>query len=245
MTGMNINGGTFASSGVNIWQGWNATFAVTGCTTNASAWNGWNQTYQLQGVGFQGQCQVTGLPANSLQPGQLVTAEQLNALWAGWNASYTFTVQSGSVTPVWNGWNTGYAQVPKAQREAREAQMTEANRRYAEEQKVAAGKAKAVKERAEKLLREALSKEQHKHLKEKGFFELVVHDSKKKATRTYRIHQGTHGNVRLVEGGREVTRYCGQPVGVPVEDAMLAQKLMLETDEEGFLRVANATRLTA
>ncbi len=88
--------------------------------------------------------------------------------------------------------------------------------------------------RAKALLYSALTRDQQRSLEERKFFELNV------GGKTYRIHQGTHGNVRLVQGGRETTSYCAQPDNVPTEDAMLAQKLMLETDEQAFLRVANA-----
>lgn len=40
-----------------------------------------------------------------------------------------------------------------------------------------------------------------------------------------------------------IERYCAQPGGVPVDDAVLAQKLALETDAAAFLRVANCTNL--
>jgi hypothetical protein len=62
--------------------------------------------------------------------------------------------------------------------------------------------------------------------------------------RRYRIERRTHGNVVLYdERGREVRRLCAQPHGVPVDDAVLAQKFQLEADEAAFLRVANATEI--
>lgn len=95
-------------------------------------------------------------------------------------------------------------------------------------------------ERARALLEAMLDREQRGQLQRDKFFEIIGQDSR----RRYRIHHGTHGNVRLLDDrGCEVTRYCGQPLGVPIEDAMLAQKLQIEHDEAGFLRVANGTRL--
>ena len=48
---------------------------------------------------------------------------------------------------------------------------------------------------------------------------------------------------RLDEGGRPAEVYCIHPSEwVPHEDNMLAQKLMLEYDEESFLRIANRSR---
>lgn len=93
--------------------------------------------------------------------------------------------------------------------------------------------------RARALLFSALSRDQQRSLEERNFFDMNVNG------RTYRIHQGTHGNVRLIQGGVETRLYCAQPPDIPTEDAMLAQKLMLETDEPAFLRVANERILRA
>jgi hypothetical protein len=43
-------------------------------------------------------------------------------------------------------------------------------------------------------------------------------------------------------GLRESNPGKSQPDGVPAEDAMLAQKLWIETDEEKFIKVANFSR---
>lgn len=100
----------------------------------------------------------------------------------------------------------------------------------------------AARDKARTLLVAMLNEQQRAQLQRERFFEVIAKHSK----RRYRIHEGTHGNVRLLsEDGREVTRYCGQPNGVPTEDAMLAQKLQIEHDEDTFLQKANATRLTA
>lgn len=97
----------------------------------------------------------------------------------------------------------------------------------------------AAKGRAERLLLGALGPEQRKDLTEKNCFYLHTQSG-----RRYRIDRGTHGNVKLVdEKNGVISRFCAQPPGVPAEDAMLAQKLMLETDEQSFLRVANETRM--
>lgn len=94
--------------------------------------------------------------------------------------------------------------------------------------------------KARALLFAGLDRDQIESLEKHRYFDLKV------AGRCYRIHQGTHGNVRLLDdAGREVTLYCAQPNGVPTEDAMLAQKLLIESDEAAFLRVANARTLIA
>lgn len=93
--------------------------------------------------------------------------------------------------------------------------------------------------RARRLLVENISDAQRAQFEAHGYFDVSV------GQRTYRIHQGTHGNVRRVEGGVETVSLCAQPAGVPVCDAMLAQKLLIETDEAAFLRIANARTLVA
>jgi hypothetical protein len=57
----------------------------------------------------------------------------------------------------------------------------------------------------------------------------------------YRIESRKNYNVvGLSRNGRHQAEYCAGPVeDVPIEDQMLAQKLLLETDEAGFLAVAN------
>lgn len=100
-------------------------------------------------------------------------------------------------------------------------------------------KEEAARTRARALLMQSLTRDQQRSLEERSYFDLNV------GGKHYRIRQGTHGNVRLVQGDRETVSYCAQPDNVPAEDAMLAQKLMLETDEPAFLRVANARQMHA
>jgi hypothetical protein len=89
---------------------------------------------------------------------------------------------------------------------------------------------------AKRLLLDHLRAEQRAELEQHDYFHVVTADGQ----RRYRIRIGTHGNVRRVRGdGVEDRSYCIQPNGVPTYDAMLAQALMLETDETEFLRVAN------
>lgn len=113
-----------------------------------------------------------------------------------------------------------------------EAELAARARRHVEQE--------AASERARALLLTMLDAHQREQLQRDRFFEVVSLHSR----RRYRIREGTHGNVRLLDAqGREVTRYCGQPTNVPTEDAMLAQKLQIEHDEAGFLAVANASRI--
>jgi hypothetical protein len=55
----------------------------------------------------------------------------------------------------------------------------------------------------------------------------------------YRITYATTGNVEVLgKSGIVTRRLCAGPVGVPTPAVMLAQKLMLETRESEFLRIA-------
>lgn len=65
--------------------------------------------------------------------------------------------------------------------------------------------------------------------------------------RKYLIKKGRSGNVFSIKDGKPVERYCIHPSDseVPEADVMLAQKLMLEANEDEFLRIANMTRLAA
>lgn len=97
-----------------------------------------------------------------------------------------------------------------------------------------------AKARARATLERFLDAAQRKQLQTQRFFEVVVGEAK----RRYRVMQGRAGNVHLVDAdGRKVASYCIHPrMGVPDEDTMLAQKLMLEHNEAEFLRVANEQR---
>lgn len=167
-----------------------------------------------------------------------------NTVWVTW---------AGAVAtddPSWGYWVTEAPITATAywdrrtpeQRAADEARYAAERERVAARAAQAAEARAAARDRARALLLSMLDVKQRETLERDQFFEVIARDSR----RRYRIRQGTHGNVRLLDDtGREVTRYCAQPTGVPDEDAMLAQKLMIEHEEQSFLRVANATRLTA
>lgn len=92
--------------------------------------------------------------------------------------------------------------------------------------------------RAQRLLAECLTAKQRHDLKRDDAFCVQIGE------RCYRINRGYSGNVELIEGDCVRARYCIHPrEDVPNEDTMLAQKLLLEANEDEFLRVANATRV--
>lgn len=154
------------------------------------------------------------------------TASCVN-IWPAWVASYSATVSTTATYSgvIWQQWvdGTGYYAAQPFQ---------EANERVKEHAAVA---------RAEELLREHLNEEQRSSYD--MFREFLC---KAQSGKTYRIRKGTSNNVFLLnDEGAEIMRFCIHPQGVPDGDAMLAQKLMLETDEKSFTRIANKTQLVA
>jgi len=94
--------------------------------------------------------------------------------------------------------------------------------------------------RALELLEANLSPKQKKSFKEQKFF--VVKGGK--TQQKYRIRDAGHlvANVDVLDDCSRVThRLCAHPDSrnVPLGDCLLAQKLMLEFDEDEFLRIAN------
>ncbi len=100
----------------------------------------------------------------------------------------------------------------------------------------------AANVRARGLLMQMLNSEQRAELDDKNHFHLTVH-SRDGSMKVYRIDYGFAGNVKLLGAdGKPVRSYCiHSDSRLPYEDQMLAQKLMLESDEKKFLRIANET----
>ncbi len=102
-------------------------------------------------------------------------------------------------------------------------------------------KRKIAEARAEALLLHHLSPQQVADLKAKKCFYVFTKDGHR-----YRVDRGSHGNVKKVDAqDRIIESLCIQPVGVPIPDILLAQKLMLECNEEEFRRIANIVRRRA
>lgn len=97
--------------------------------------------------------------------------------------------------------------------------------------------------RGRRLLRDWLSPRQLEQFDAEEYFDVVGCDTGRK----YRIHYGVAMNVReLDEVGRSKIGWCFTPVGCLVAgDAMLAQKVALETFESGALAIANRFEVRA
>jgi hypothetical protein len=92
-----------------------------------------------------------------------------------------------------------------------------------------------AKKRADELLKAHLTPQQREELEMKNHFHLLV------GAKKYRINRGRSRNIQLVnEQGVVVKTLCAHPSEmIPDADTMLAQKLMLEANENEFLRIAN------
>jgi hypothetical protein len=94
----------------------------------------------------------------------------------------------------------------------------------------------AAEERAEGLLQEHLSNRQYRQLLTRGYLEVP---SRLHPGRTYRIPTQP-GRVTVYEGGRSVAQLCIIACDpAPYADLILAQKWLIEADEESYLTVAN------
>jgi hypothetical protein len=94
----------------------------------------------------------------------------------------------------------------------------------------------AAEARAEALLEDLLAEDERRQLERDGYLGVP---SPSRPGRTYRVPR-RRGQVRVYEGGALVMALCVGPVGwLPDGDLVLLHKLMIEGDEEEYLRVAN------
>jgi hypothetical protein len=90
--------------------------------------------------------------------------------------------------------------------------------------------------RAEELLQSQLTPEEYRQLTSQGYLRV---SSPRNPNRVYLIPR-YRGLVRVYEQGRSVMRLCVGPVEqVPDADVVLMHKLMIEGNEEEYLRTAN------
>lgn len=93
-----------------------------------------------------------------------------------------------------------------------------------------------AEKKAESLLQQMLTPEQGLELEHRGYLEIA---SPSREGRVYRVPRG-RGMVSVYEDGRAVMSLCVQPVEwVPGADVVLMHKLMIEGNEEDYLKTAN------
>ena len=91
-------------------------------------------------------------------------------------------------------------------------------------------------QRAEVLLKDMLTPGQFHQLCRRGYLDVP---SPSRSNRTYRIPR-SRDQVRVYEEGRLIERLCVQAVEpVPTGDVVLMHKLMIEGNEQEYLRIAN------
>jgi len=97
-----------------------------------------------------------------------------------------------------------------------------------------------AQDRAEALLRDVLSAEEYARLGERGYLEVR---SPSQPSRIYCVPKGP-GRVAIQEDGLLVESLCVAPVDwLPPSDIVITHKLMIEGDEQEYLRRANRYRL--
>lgn len=120
-----------------------------------------------------------------------------------------------------------------------EAAQRERLRTYEEEQRRRHEVREAANKRAEELMLAHLTPAQREQIKTHGWF--IVEGGRSKLNYTIRPHAYA-GNIEVLDAnGRRSRLCCHVDHTIPVFDNALAQKLMLEHDEDAFLRIANRT----
>lgn len=97
-----------------------------------------------------------------------------------------------------------------------------------------------AQDRAEALLQQFLSPAQREQFARSSAFTVTA-----KSGRRYSLRRGWAGNVFLLDfHDRDVVRLCLHPeTTIPRADLLIAQKMLLEADEDAFLRTANKVHL--
>lgn len=127
--------------------------------------------------------------------------------------------------------------VQREERRAAIARHREETERQAEIFERQAEERRAAVVRADALLESVLTAHQRRMLRKDGHFFLTGSKGNR-----YQICRGLAGNVYRIERGKRTVQLCGHaPSSLPDSDTMVAQKLMLETDEDRFLALANHT----
>lgn len=144
----------------------------------------------------------------------------------------------------------GHAPTPvqaetEADRELRAARVEQRRIQDEEENRLS----RIAHAKAEATLRRMLTPEQLASFDEDGYFTLTGSEGN-----LYQIYDGSYsGNIDWIDAGSPKANFCchpsmtgtnlqGERERLPLADALIAQKLMLETDELGFLRTTVKNR---
>lgn len=214
----------------NAWLTWNQ-MTVTSANTNAVTWRVWTTGGMTTGV-------TTGNTIDCWDTWQQPIVRYQDA-WGRWidTPAYGANLPPRRFEQVPERYRVQESEEQKRAREfenARwEAEVKERQRRMDEEQKAVL----EANSKAMQLLKCCLTPEQKACLEKNRYFIVTA-----KSGRRYRIDEGSHGNVKVLDRDNKVIeRLCIQPNGVPIGDSMLAQKLMIEAAEDVFRQHANIT----
>lgn len=209
----------------STWTGGTMSACTADCTTTAT-WSGWNNTTASTSAYTTSTAWTNWVDLNG-------TAADGSGAWITWISAEPggdYSTQYGTLS--YPPPETEDQKVARLKQEKIQHQSWEAA------EKVRLSKEKAKEEKARQLLREVITPEQDQQLEKDGYFELVS----VKSGHRYRIHKGRAGNVQQLDDltGNPIKKLCFHPNEyVHNYDTMVAQKLMLENDEEQVLRVAN------
>lgn len=210
-----------------VWDAWSDQYSITSGTTTATinqiVWGRWQPTASITITG--GTTAATDWAFNNR--GAYTAAA--SATFARWVGQHAETKEQEAAR---------LAAEAERQRiwEAGEPERAAQRERAAQAAAATLAKRQGAHRRAMELLYLVLSTSQKKMLEEKRFF-LVDAPS----GRCYRIDQGNHANVKVVDKatGNILETLCVQPDGLPDGDVMLIQKLLIETAEQAFRDTAN------
>lgn len=181
----------------------------------------------------------------------VTTAGTTNAAWSSWCAGGTASTATPTATNhTWVAWVTRGTTAstivvhtnhlgawPRWAEEVQTVPESAEARASREAEDVRAGvEREAAGGRAEALLLQSITPRQREQYRRFGWFTL-----RGASGAHYRVRKGRTGNVDQLDlAGAVIERYCAHPGElVPDCDTMLAQALMLETDDHAFQRVAN------
>ena len=199
-----------------VWRYWNdsTTTSTTACTSTNDVWGAW--------------CDATATTATTAG----------GNVWVTWCTNAT----TATATTVYTG--TPHRHVtyqPAPETEAQKAERAARMERYKREESERRQRAEAAAKRAEGLLWEHLTDEQRAEYRRSKSF--VVKGCHTKRSYRVRCGGGLVANVHeLDDKGDTQRRLCAHisnAYGAPNADHYLAQKLLLEHQEQDFLRVAN------
>jgi len=182
----------------------------------------------------------------------MATGDTMTFVWKVWNEANTSTWSASSNASItwadnsdgtttasitWTKWNSNYSISARPVRKTPE-ELAQQKREAAEKRK---REEEAVR-KAETLLKECLSPKQEADYEKAKRFHVICEDGHR-----YEIDctKRQHNVFRLGEDGKQQEELCISQRGgnLPLPDNALAQKLLLEANEEEFRRIANIRQI--